>query len=92
MVDASGNELPAVEYWAGSPEEDQPSFQVVPLRRFVKLLGIGESLREIRTGVFEGLSSGRRFVRSEHADSLTRGADKGLTPRPGHDAARAHWS
>lgn len=91
VVDASGHELPAVEYWAGSPEEE-PSYQVVPLRRFVKLLGIGESLREIRSGVFEGLSSGRRFVRSEHADSLTRSADNSLSPRPGPDSTGAQLS
>jgi hypothetical protein len=68
VLDASGKTLPAVEYWAGSPQGDHPPFQVVPLRRFVKLLGAGESLQEVGSGVFTGVSSGRRFVRADRAE------------------------
>jgi hypothetical protein len=77
VVDESGKELPAVEYWAGSPDEDEPAFQVIPLRRFVKLLGIGESLEEIGDGVFSGIWSGRRFVRVQLPGSLLRRAQEG---------------
>jgi hypothetical protein len=62
VVDEHGNRLPAVEYWAGSPDEDQPDYEIVPLRRFVKLLGAGESLREIGAGIFTAIGCGRRFV------------------------------
>lgn len=68
VLDASGKAMPAVEYWAGSPHNEQPPFQVVPLRKFVKLLGAGESLREVGNGVFTGVNSGRRFVRVDPAE------------------------
>jgi hypothetical protein len=66
--DASGKSMPAVVYWAGSPQGDDPPLQIVPLRRFVKLLGAGESLQEVGDGVFTGVSSGRRFVRADPAE------------------------
>ena len=68
VLDASGKAMPAVEYWAGSPHHEQPPFQVVPLRKFVKLLGAGESLQEVGDGVFTGVNSGRRFVRADPED------------------------
>ena len=68
VLDPSGKALPAVEYWAGSPQGDHPPFQVVPLRKFVKLLGAGESLQEVGRGVFTGVSSGRRFVRADRGE------------------------
>jgi len=64
VLDASGKAMPAVEYWAASADE-HPAFQVAPLRKFVKLLGAGESLQEAGNGVFTGFSSGRRYVRVE---------------------------
>jgi hypothetical protein len=65
VLDASGKAMPAVEYWAASPQDEQPAFQGLPLRKYVKLLGAGESLQEAGNGVFTGVSSGRRFVRAE---------------------------
>lgn len=67
VLDAWGKAMPAVEYWAASSQDEHPPFQVVPLRRFVKLLGAGESLQEAGKGVFTGISSGRRYVRVEIA-------------------------
>jgi hypothetical protein len=49
VLDASASAcLPSV--LGGSPQGDHPPFQVVPLRRFVKLLGAGESLQEVGSG------------------------------------------
>lgn len=75
VVDEAGHELPAVEYWAGSLDEDQAHYQVVPLRRFVKLLGVGELLEEIGNDAFNGRGSGRRFVRVRPSDG------RSTTPR-----------
>ena len=70
VLDASGKALPAVEYWAACGHDEQPAVQAVPLRKFVKLLGAGESLQEAGDGVFTGVSSGRKFVRAE---AVTKG-------------------
>jgi hypothetical protein len=66
--DASGKLIPAVVYWAGSPQGEHAPAQGISLRRFVKLLGAGESLQEVGDGVFTGVSSGRRFVRAGPAE------------------------
>jgi hypothetical protein len=63
VVDELGKELPAVEYWAGILGRAESSDQLVPLRKFVKLLGQCESLCDMGNGVFSGTCCGRRFVR-----------------------------
>ena len=71
VLDESGEEFPAVEYWAGSADDDAPAFQVVRLRRFIKLLGAGEPLDDTGRGTFIGLRSGRRFfLRVRTAETL----------------------
>ncbi|TFY98503.1 hypothetical protein [Ramlibacter rhizophilus] len=62
--DAAGKDMPAVEYWAGYFEHEQVAHQVVPLRRFVKLLWSGEPLLEQGEGRFVGRVSGRVFMAS----------------------------
>ena len=62
VLDPSRKLLPAVEYWAGSLA-DVPSYPVIPLRKFIKLIGAGEQLKEIGNGVFVSERSGRSFVR-----------------------------
>ena len=74
VVDEAGHELPAVEYWAGSLDADAPQYQVVPLRKFVKLLGAGELLEESGEDAFHGKGSGRRFVRVRPPELLKRRA------------------
>lgn len=59
--DPSGGVFPAVEYWAATLNEEQISFEVVPLRRYIKLLGSGERLEEVIGGAFVGSRSGRMF-------------------------------
>lgn len=63
VVDAIGSPAPAMEYWAATPNEEEAVYDVMPLRRFVKLIGSGESLVETGDGVFMGTSSQRTFYR-----------------------------
>lgn len=63
VADHEGTRYPAVEYWAAAFDEDQPAFQVVPLARFIKLLGSNEPLMDQGNGTYRGLRSGRRYVR-----------------------------
>ena len=53
VTDESGRRHPAMEYLAGTLD-DQPVFQVMPLKRFVKLIGSGEPLESIGDGRFVG--------------------------------------
>lgn len=62
VLDEAGNAAPAVEYWSATVDEDvQPVYEVLPLRRFFKLLDSGERLEEAQPGVFISRSSGRTF-------------------------------
>ncbi|HSW20834.1 MAG TPA: hypothetical protein VLJ86_26670 [Ramlibacter sp.] len=63
VLDPTGHRLPAVEYWAGTLDSETPVFQVAPLRRFIKLLGSGEPLRDAGDGLFTGAVTGRSFIR-----------------------------
>lgn len=62
-----GQPLPAVQYWAACIDEDQPAFEVMPVRKFVKLLGRMEPLQELDEGVYKGLRSGRIYRRQSPA-------------------------
>jgi hypothetical protein len=53
VTDESGKGYPAMEYLAATLDE-QPVFQVMPLKRFVKLIGSGEPLESIGDGRFVG--------------------------------------
>ena len=59
--DEAGRELPVVEYWAATLDDDVNVFHVVPLRRYVKVLGTGAYLSPGRDGSFIELQTGRRF-------------------------------
>lgn len=63
VLDESGRPAPAMEYWAATPDQDVPLYQVLPLRRYVKLIGSGEYLEETAEGVFVGSRSQRTFFR-----------------------------
>lgn len=63
VIDENGRELPAVEYWAAGIHDDASVFEVVPLRRFVKLLGTGDHLQPLADGVFTA-QSGRRYLQT----------------------------
>ena len=65
VLDESGRPAPAMEYWAATPDQDEPVYEVVALRRFVKLIGSGERLEETTEGVFVGNRSRRTFFRLE---------------------------
>jgi hypothetical protein len=60
VTDESGKGHPAMEYLAGTLDEE-PTFQVVPLKRFVKLIGSGEALEAIGEGRFVGSRSRRVY-------------------------------
>jgi hypothetical protein len=60
VTDESGKRHPAVEYLAGSLDE-QPVFQVIPLKRFLKLIGSGEHLQALGDGRFIGTHSRRIY-------------------------------
>jgi hypothetical protein len=62
VLDAAGNAMPAVEYWAAVMEEDAPVYEVLPLRRFVKVLGSSEPLKQTGQGTFEGAYSGQMYT------------------------------
>lgn len=59
--DPLGGLFPAVEYWAATLDEEHITFEVVPLRRHIKLLGSGERLEEVVDGTFVGARSRRTF-------------------------------
>lgn len=61
VLDEDGRAMPAVEYWAGYFDQAQPVNDIVPLRRFIKLLWSGEPLGERGEGMFVGQHSGRRY-------------------------------
>ena len=63
VLDEAGKAYPAVEYWAGLIDERAPVYQVVPLRKFIKLIGPDEPLKETGRGVFQGATSGIVFTR-----------------------------
>lgn len=63
VLDPAGKAFPAVAYWAGVMDEDDPGEQAVQLRRFVKLIGPDEPLAEVTDGVFEGTYSKQKFTR-----------------------------
>lgn len=65
VLDESGHPAPAMEYWAAMPEQEEPVYAVLALRRFVKLIGSGEHLEETSQGVFVGNWSRRTFFRLE---------------------------
>ena len=60
LKDESGKAHPAMAYLAGTLDEE-PVFQVVPLKRFVKLIGSGEHLEALEDGRFLGLRTGRIY-------------------------------
>jgi len=60
VTDESGKGHPAMEYLAGTIGEE-PSFQVLPLRRFVKLIGSGEPLESLGEGRFVGSRSRQKY-------------------------------
>jgi hypothetical protein len=63
VLDEKGRAVPAVEYWAAHMDEAQEVHEVLPLRRFVKLIGPDEPLKENGEGVFEGVTTGMTFTR-----------------------------
>jgi hypothetical protein len=60
VTDEFGATYPAMEYIAGTLDE-HPVFHVVPLKKFVKLIGSGEHLEGLGDGDFVGLTSRRRY-------------------------------
>ena len=60
VTDDDGNGHPAMEYLAASLD-DAPVFEVMPLKRFVKLIGSGEHLKSLGDGRFIGSRSRRTF-------------------------------
>ncbi|MEJ8840048.1 hypothetical protein [Ramlibacter sp. AN1133] len=60
VTDEAGQGHPAMEYLAGTLDEE-PAFQVLPLKRFVKLIGSGEALESIGEGRFVGSRSRRKY-------------------------------
>ena len=60
VIDESGTLHPAVDYLAGTLDE-QPVFEIMALKRFVKLIGSGEHLSDIGDGRFIGLRSRRTY-------------------------------
>jgi hypothetical protein len=60
VTDDEGNGHPAVEYLAAMLD-DESVFQVMPLKRFVKLIGSGEPLESLGDGRFIGTYSRRTY-------------------------------
>ena len=63
VLDPGGKAYPAVAYWAGALDDRQPVYQVVQLKRFIKLIGLDEPLAEVAEGVFEGAYTKQTFTR-----------------------------
>jgi hypothetical protein len=61
MVDESGRAESVVEFWSGSVDYEQLVYQAVPLKRFIKVLGSGEYLKDEGSGVFVEGRTGRRL-------------------------------
>lgn len=64
VLDTSGRAYPAVEYRADVICADSGAGGITPNRRFVKLLGPGEQLRDAGDGTFEGATDGCTYFRS----------------------------
>lgn len=60
VTDADGKGHPAVEYLAATLDET-PVFQILPLKRFIKLIGSGENLEPLGGGRFIGTHSRRTY-------------------------------
>ena len=60
VLDGEGNSHPAVEYLAATLDQE-PVHEVLPLRRFVKLIGSGERLESLGGGQFVGFRSRRTY-------------------------------
>lgn len=64
VVDRDGKVHPAVEYWAAAFEgDDVTSTQILPITRFVRLLGSKEGLIDVGDGAFKACRSGRTYMR-----------------------------
>lgn len=66
VIDDAGRTAPAVEYWAEHFDESAEGTEVLPLFRFVKLIGSGECLRASGNGTFVGEVCGRTFHQRDH--------------------------
>ena len=66
VTDDTGRTAPAVEYWAEHFDEAVEETKVLPLCRFVKLIGSGECLKAAGNGTFVGVSCGRTFHQHKH--------------------------
>jgi hypothetical protein len=60
VVDENGTCHPAVSYLAATLNEE-PVFQVMPLKRYIRLIGSGEHLEPVGDGRFVGASTRRTF-------------------------------
>lgn len=67
LLDEDGIGHPAVEYVAATLDV-QPAPEIMPLRRFVKLIGSGEHLEPLDNGRYIGSHSGRAY--STHLAAL----------------------
>lgn len=61
VIDEEGRVAPAVEYWAAMLTDDWHLYEGMTLRRFVKLIGSGEALKETDAGVFVGTETHRTY-------------------------------
>lgn len=62
VVDEDGNVHPAVEYWAATLDGEELSFQILPISRFVRLLGSKEALIDLDGTRFRGCQTGRVYL------------------------------
>lgn len=63
VVDEDGKVHPAVEYWAATLDDEELSFQILPISKFVRLLGSKEALIELDGTRFRGCRTERVYAR-----------------------------
>lgn len=82
VLDEDGVGHPAMEYLAATLDE-QPVFQVLPLKRFVKLIGSGEHLEAAGDGRFVSSRSRRTYVeKGRRVDPELRPAPAAVSAAP----------
>jgi hypothetical protein len=70
VIDEAGHVHPAVEYWAATFDDGKVPFQIIPVSRFLRILGSNEALTQLDAARFKGCRTGRVFVRgSSHGKS-----------------------
>jgi len=86
VVDEEGHVHPAVEYWAATFDDGELPFGILPVARFVRLLGSNEALTQLDAAKFKGCRTGRVLVRADSDRQSVQSANDAIADREEPDS------